>query len=63
VYFFLKHPPHGAMDPNVMEFLRYVLSREGQAAVAKRGAYLPLTAEAARQQMAKLASPDRASAK
>ena len=30
------------LDPRVREFLRYVLSDEGQAAVANDGAYLPL---------------------
>lgn len=36
------------------EFLRFILSREGQQAVVREGDYLPLTAEAAREQLRKL---------
>jgi phosphate transport system substrate-binding protein len=35
--------PGHAMDPKVREFLSYVLSREGQADVARDGGYLPLS--------------------
>ncbi len=38
----------------VREFLRYVLSQEGQLEVERDGKYLPLTAEDARDQLAKL---------
>ncbi|MEO6874537.1 MAG: substrate-binding domain-containing protein [Opitutaceae bacterium] len=43
-----------AMDPKVREFLRFIVSREGQEAVARDGKYLPLTAEASRAQLKKL---------
>jgi len=33
------------MHPKVKEFLRYVLSQEGQAGVLRGGKYLPLTAD------------------
>jgi len=46
--------PGTEMDPKVKEFLRYVLSQEGQAEVMKDGKYLPLTAEVAREQLEKL---------
>jgi phosphate transport system substrate-binding protein len=46
--------PGTAMDPNVKEFLRYVLSQEGQAEVMRDGKYLPLTAEVVREQLKKL---------
>jgi phosphate transport system substrate-binding protein len=36
------------------EFLRYILSREGQAGVERQDIYLPLTAAAAREQLLKL---------
>jgi phosphate transport system substrate-binding protein len=36
--------PGKAIDPNVAEFLRYILSREGQADVAADAGYLPLAA-------------------
>jgi phosphate transport system substrate-binding protein len=42
------------MDPKVREYLRFILSREGQEAVARDGKYLPLTAQAVREQLKKL---------
>ncbi len=53
-YFYTNVKPGGAMDPNVKEFLRYVLSQEGQAEVMRDGKYLPLTAEVVREQLKKL---------
>ena len=32
-----------ALDPKLREFVRYVLSRKGQADVAREGDHLPLT--------------------
>ncbi|TMA20960.1 MAG: phosphate ABC transporter substrate-binding protein, partial [Deltaproteobacteria bacterium] len=43
-----------ALEPNVKEFLRYVLSQEGQAEVQRDGKYLPLTAAIVREQLKKL---------
>jgi phosphate transport system substrate-binding protein len=40
----IDRKPGQPLDPKVREFLRYVLSDEGQQAVARDGAYLPLTA-------------------
>lgn len=54
VYYYLKREKGKPIDPKSREFLRYVLSREGQAAVQADGKYLPLTASAAREQLAKL---------
>ena len=42
------------MDPKVKEFLRYVLSQEGQADIMRDGKYLPLTADVVREQLKKL---------
>ena len=42
------------LDPKVREYLRFIVSREGQEAVMRDGKYLPLTAEAAREQLRKL---------
>jgi len=42
------------VDPKVREFLRYVLSREGQQDVAREGVYLPLTRAVADEQLRKL---------
>lgn len=42
------------MEPRLKEFLRFVLSREGQEIVQADGKWLPLTAKVARAQMEKL---------
>ncbi len=39
---FVNLRPNGRLDPLVEEFLRYVLSRDGQAQVQRDGRYLPL---------------------
>ncbi|OHD00063.1 MAG: hypothetical protein A2885_21265 [Sphingopyxis sp. RIFCSPHIGHO2_01_FULL_65_24] len=48
-------PPDRRIDPKVREFLRYVLSREGQEAVNRDGRYLPLSPAAAEKERRKLA--------
>lgn len=52
-----------APEPRVREFLRYILSRQGQQDVAREGAYLPLTPALARAQAAKLDEAARAPGK
>jgi phosphate transport system substrate-binding protein len=54
VYFYVDRKPGEPLDPNVREFVRYVLSREGQDAVQKDGKYLPLTGEVIKAQLKKL---------
>jgi phosphate transport system substrate-binding protein len=54
IYIYLNRPPGQPLDPKVKEFLRYILSREGQEVVEREGKYLPLTAEVAREQLKKL---------
>jgi phosphate transport system substrate-binding protein len=54
VYFYLDREPGKPIDPKLKEFLRFVLSRQGQEAIAKDGKYLPLTKEAAEEQLKKL---------
>jgi phosphate transport system substrate-binding protein len=54
VYYYFKREKGKQVDPKLKEFLRYVLSREGQNAVQQDGKYLPLTPEAAREQLQKL---------
>ncbi len=52
---FLDRPPGEPVDPKLAEFLRFVLSREGQAMVAEKGGgYLPMIAPFAAQQLKKL---------
>ena len=54
IYIFLNRKPGTDLDPKLKEFLRYVLSREGQEIVARNGSYLPLTAPVVREQLRKL---------
>jgi phosphate transport system substrate-binding protein len=51
-YVYVNRKPGTAVDPKIKEFLRYVLSREGQTAIAKHGKYLPLTPERAKAALA-----------
>jgi phosphate transport system substrate-binding protein len=53
VYLYANGSPEKPMDPKVREFLRFVLSREGQEAIAKDGKYLPLTKEVVDEQLKK----------
>jgi phosphate transport system substrate-binding protein len=54
IYIFLNRKPGAPLDPKLREFLRYILSREGQETVARNGSYLPLTAAVVREQLKKL---------
>jgi len=55
VTIFLNRPPGKPVDPKLREFLRYVLSRQGQQAVMRYGrGYLPILAPAAARQLEKL---------
>jgi phosphate transport system substrate-binding protein len=54
VYIYIDRPPGRPISPRVREFLAYILSREGQQDVVDDGMYLPLTAQAAREQREKL---------
>ena len=55
VTMFLNRPPGKPVDPKLREFLRYVLSRQGQEAVLRDGrGYLPIPAPAAAQALEKL---------
>ncbi len=54
VYYYLDREPGKPVDPKLREFLRFVLSREGQEAIAKDGKYLPLTKAAVEEQLKKL---------
>lgn len=54
IYAYADRGPGQPMDPKVVEFLRFVLSRQGQEAVERDGKYLPLNAEVAKAQLKKL---------
>jgi phosphate transport system substrate-binding protein len=54
IYAYADRESGKPMDPKVAEFLRFVLSQEGQAEVMRDGKYLPLTAEVVRAQLTRL---------
>lgn len=51
VYFYANRAPGKKLDPLIAEYLRFVVSREGQAAVMADGKYLPMTPDMARAQL------------
>ena len=51
---FIDRAPGTPIDPKVREFLRYLLSREGQQTLIDESSYLPLGAEIIRAQLEKL---------
>jgi phosphate transport system substrate-binding protein len=57
VTFYINDGPKIAPDPAVVEFLRYVLSRNGQEQALREGDFLPLTPQIARAQLARLSEP------
>ena len=54
VFFYMNRDPKKPLDSKIREFVRYVLSRDGQAQVMRDGKYLPLTADVAREQLRRL---------
>jgi phosphate transport system substrate-binding protein len=55
VTLFLDRPPGQPVRPELREFVRYILSREGQRAVLEEGGgYLPMLAPAAARELRKL---------
>jgi phosphate transport system substrate-binding protein len=53
-YVYVNRAPGRPLDPKVREFLRFVLSREGQDIIARAGVYSPIPAAYAREQLKKL---------
>lgn len=54
LYILVNRHPKQPLEPKVKEFLKYVLSQEGQKAVEKEGIFLPLPARVSKQEMIKL---------
>lgn len=54
VYIYVNHKPGTKLQPKVKEFLKAVLSREGQQQVANDGVYIPLQAYVVKEELAKL---------
>ena len=53
-YFYVNKEPGRPLDPRAREFMRFVLSREGQETIARMGYYYPLPADYLREQLKKL---------
>jgi phosphate transport system substrate-binding protein len=53
-YIYVDKPAGRPMDPKVREFMRFVLSREGQEIIQQHGTYTPLPASYAREQLKRL---------
>ena len=53
-YIYVNKPPGRPLDPGVREFLRFVLSRQGQEIIASQGIYSPLPESYIEQQLQKL---------
>ena len=56
VYIYVNKKPGVVLEPKVREFLKAVLSREGQQQVANDGVYLPLQPRVVNEELAKLAA-------
>ena len=54
VSIYVNRAPGKPIDPKVKEFLRYILSRDGQRDVVREGDYLPLSEEVVGKQLRKL---------
>lgn len=54
IYIYLRRVPGEPMAPRLKEFLRFILSREGQQAVIEDGMYIPLNADTLRAELKKL---------
>ena len=53
LYVYVNKAPNKAFDPLVREFLKFVLSQQGQETVVKDG-FIPLTAKIVQEELAKL---------
>jgi phosphate transport system substrate-binding protein len=54
VYIYINKKPGQPIESKVREFLRMVLSRQGQNVVAQEGVYIPLTPVVVKQELAKV---------
>ena len=54
VYFYVNKEPEKPLDPKIKEFIRYILSKEGQQAVQEDAKYLPLTSSVINEMLKKL---------
>jgi len=54
VYIFVNRPPGKPIEPKTKEFLKLVLSKQGQDVVAAEGVFMPLLPEVVQEERAKL---------
>jgi phosphate transport system substrate-binding protein len=54
VYIYVNRKPGQPLEPKVKEFLKLVLSREGQDVVAQERVFIPLLPEVVQQELKKL---------
>ncbi len=54
VFLFIDRPAKQPIEPKLKEFLRFLLSEEGQAAITAQGGYLPLTTDLVQQERGKI---------
>ena len=54
VYIYINRAPGKSIEPKIKEFLKAVLSRQGQEEVAKEGVYIPLQAAVVAEELKKL---------
>jgi phosphate transport system substrate-binding protein len=54
IYAYFDRDPAKPINPVLYEFVKFILSREGQEAVMRDGKYLPLTASVAKEQLERL---------
>lgn len=54
VYIYVNRPPGTPLEPKIKEFLKLVLSKQGQDVVAAEGVFMPLLPEVAKAELAKL---------
>jgi len=53
LYVYINKPPGKALDPLTQEFVKFIVSKEGQEVVVKDG-YFPIPASIAKEELAKL---------
>lgn len=54
VYIYVNRPPGTKLEPKIKEFLKCVLSKQGQDVVAEEGVFMPLLPEVVKEELAKL---------
>jgi len=54
VYIYVNRKPGTPLEPKIKEFLKMVLSRQGQDVVAKEGVYIPLQPDVVAEELRKL---------